>query len=137
MLKKYFNQYINTGILTYLSKQTSFHVNSLFCCFHFKSSEELFPFLSFFFFLIKNQNKRQNKKGFEHDRNRNKYVTDTVCEIYGMKTQSPQEDLLKTSSIIYFSRLRCQIIIDLLWLYNAFKISHIKMYLFPRAYITQ
>lgn len=89
MLKKYFNQYINTGILTYLSKQTSFHVNSLFCCFHFKSSEELFPFLRFFFFLIKNQNKRQNKKGFEHDRNRNKYVTDTVCEIYGMKTQSP------------------------------------------------
>lgn len=49
MLKKYFNQYINTGILTYLSKQTSFHVNSLFCCFHFKSSEELFPFLRFFF----------------------------------------------------------------------------------------
>lgn len=53
MLKKYFNQYINTGILTYLSKQTSFHVNSLFCCFHFKSSEELFPFLRFFFFKLK------------------------------------------------------------------------------------
>lgn len=45
MLKKYFNQYINNGILTYLSKQISFHVNSLFCCFHFKSSEDLFPFL--------------------------------------------------------------------------------------------